>query len=445
MTESAISARDRDAVLTSLRSGVVPRRGIHLVQVGRAAEVTSLVKDIDRIAEGGGAIRFCVGTYGSGKSFLLSLVQTVALERGIVTLSADLNPDRRLQGTGGQARSLYAELTRNMATRTKSEGGAIASVVERFVSTAMQESKASAQPVEAVIRARLASLAELVNGYDFGEVIACYWRGHSQGDDQLKQSAIRWLRGEFSTRTDARNALGVRAIVDDDSVYDQLKLLARFVRLAGYKGLLICLDELVNLFKIPNSMARKSNYEQILRIFNDIVQGNVEGLGVLFGATPETLLDPSRGLYSYPALQSRLSENEFAKQAGVSDVGGPVINLANLTPEDIYVLLTKLRLIQASGNADRILVPDEALTAFLQHCQQRIGAAYFQTPRNSIRAFLDVLSVLEQHPELHWKNLIETAHIHAEAPSDDVADEASRAQASSTAPSKDDDLTTFRL
>lgn len=443
-----ISPRDRDAVLNALRSGVVPRRGLHLVQVGRAAEVAALVSDIDRIASGGSAVRFVVGDYGAGKTFFLSLVQTVALEKGLVTMTADLNPDRRLQGSDGQARSLYAELTRNAATRTKPEGGALASIVERFVGSAIQDARKQNKAVDGVIQERLGALTELVNGYDFAQVIAAYWRGHDQGDDVLKAAAIRWLRGEFSTKTDARAALGVRSIIDDDDIYDQIKLLARFVRLAGYKGLLIGLDELVNLYKIPNSVARKANYETILRIFNDAVQGNAEGLGVLFGATPDTLLDPSRGLYSYQALQSRLVENRFAQQLGVTDTGGPVIRLGSLTPEDLYVLLTKLRLIQASGDAAKVLIPDEALTRFLDHCQSQIGASYFQTPRNTIRTFLDLLSTLEQHPEVSWQALINGAHVEAdhvsEAPPPPVS--VAPAPAATAAPAaSDDELKSFRL
>ena len=443
-----VSPRDRDAVLNALRSGVVPRRGLHLVQVGRAAEVAALVSDIDRIAEGGSAVRFVVGDYGAGKTFFLSLVQTVALEKGLVTMTADLNPDRRLQGSDGQARSLYAELTRNAATRTKPEGGALASIVERFVGSAIQDARAQNKAVDSVIAERLGALTELVNGYDFAQVIAAYWRGHDQGDDVLKAAAIRWLRGEFSTKTDARAALGVRSIIDDDDVYDQIKLLARFVRLAGYKGLLIGLDELVNLYKIPNSVARKANYETILRIFNDAVQGNAEGLGVLFGATPDTLLDPARGLYSYQALQSRLVENRFAQQLGVSDTGGPVIRLGSLTPEDLYVLLTKLRLIQAGGDASKVLIPDEALTTFLDHCQSQIGASYFQTPRNTIRTFLDLLSTLEQHPEVSWQALISGARIETDraleaTPLASGADTPTAAAPAASAP--DDELKSFRL
>ena len=443
----SLSPRDRDAVLNALRSGVVPRRGLHLVQVGRAQEVQALVTDLDRISSGGAAVRFIVGDYGAGKTFFLSLVQTVALEKGLVTMTADLNPDRRLQGNDGQARSLYAELTRNAATRTKPEGGALPSIVERFVGSAIQDARAQSKEVEAVIQERLSSLSELVNGFDFAQVIAAYWRGHDQGDDALKTSAIRWLRGEFTTKTDARAALGVRTIIDDDDIYDQIKLFACFVRLAGYKGLLIALDELVNLYKIPSSVARKANFETILRIFNDAVQGNAEGLGVLFGATPDTMMDPTRGLYSYQALQSRLAENRFAQQLGVTDTGGPVIRLGSLTPEDLYVLLTKLRLIQASGDASKVLLPDEALTGFLDHCQNKIGASYFQTPRNTIRAFLDLLSVLEQHPEVSWQQLVIGAPIEREVATDATpAPDALENAASNLAPaSPDDELKSFRL
>lgn len=441
---SRIPPRDRDAVLQALRAGVVPRRGLQFVQVGRAGEVGALIADIERIADGGGGIRFVIGDFGAGKTFFLSLVRSIAQEKGLITLSADLNPDRRLYGSSGQARSLYNELTRNLATRAKPDGGAMASIVERFVTTALQEAKTNAVPVESVIQQRLHALSELVGGYDFAQVIEAYWRGHDQGNEQLKVDAVRWLRGEFSTKTDARLALGVRTIIDDDQFYDGIKLLACFARLSGYGGVLICLDELVNLYKLPQAAARNANYEQILRILNDSLQGSAEGLGFVFGGTPETLLDARRGLYSYAALQSRLSENSFAAQKGLQDFGGPVIRLANLSPEDLYVLLTKLRHVQASGDPEKYLLPDEALPIFLTHCQKCIGAAYFQTPRNTIRAFLDLLSVLEQHPELDWHQLIDTLNVGAEKTAGhDVGED--RAPGAVTQSADDDELATFRL
>lgn len=413
-TPKAISPRDRDAILQALRAGVVPRRGLQHIQVGRAREVEALIGDVERVSGGGGAIRFVIGDFGAGKTFFLTLVRSIALEKGLIVMNADLNPDRRLYGGGGQARSLYSELMRNLATRSKPEGGATAAVVERFVTSALQESKQNGTPVSAIIQQRLHKLSELVGGYDFAQVIEAYWRGHDQGNEKLKADAIQWLRGEFNTKTDARQALGVRSIVDDDAIYDQLKLFALFARLAGYGGLLIACDELVNLYKLTQATARSQNYEQILRILNDVLQGSAEGLSFVFGGTPETLLDARRGLYSYPALQSRLAENTFAAQQGLVDFGGPVIRLANLSPEDVYVLLLKLRDVHPA----RDVLPEEAIRAFLDHCNQRIGAAYFTTPRNTIRAFLDLLSVLEQHPAMDWRQLVQGAEVTNETNTD---------------------------
>lgn len=415
-TEKRISPRDRDAVLQALRAGVVPRRGLQLIQVGREAEVRALLSDIERISDGGAAIRFVVGAYGSGKTFFLSLVRTIALEKGLVTMAADLNPDRRLFGTGGQARSLFTELARNIATRTKPEGGAMASIVERFVNLALQENKATGRPVRELIDERLQRLSELVMGYDYARVVDHYYAAHEAGNEQLKADAVRWLRGEFSTITDARRALGVRAIVDDDTIHDGLKLLARFVKLAGYNGTLIALDELVNLFKITHGPSRTANYENLLRMYNDILQGSAEHMGMLFGATPETVSDTRRGLYSYQALQSRLSENSFAAKHGVSDFGGPIIRLANLQAEDLYVLLCKLR--DLVGNT---AITDDGIVSFLAYCNQRIGAAYFQAPRSSIRAFLDLLAVAEQRPDIPLSVLLDGIDLQADA-ADDAAD-----------------------
>ena len=406
MTEPVnIRPRERDAIIASLRAGVVPRVGQQHIQVGRAGEVQSLLADIERIADGGSAIRFIIGEYGSGKTFFLNLVRAIALEKRLVTMHGDLTPDRRLQATGGQARALYAELAANLATRARPDGGAMPSVVERFITSAQNQATDQAVSSVVVIHQRLQELSELPGGYDFAEVIAAYARGFDTGNESLTSDAIRWLRGEFSTRTDARAALGVRTIIDDSNTYDMIKVLALFVRQAGYDGLLVVYDELVNLYKLANSQVRYANYEQILRILNDTLQGGSRALGFLFGGTPEFLLDTRRGLYSYQALQSRLAENAFAVDGRV-DRSGPVLRLANLTPEDFYVLLGKLRNVYAAGDESAYLVPEQALTAFMAHCSERIGDAYFRTPRTTITAFVNLLAVLEQNPGAQWEDLL---------------------------------------
>jgi hypothetical protein len=448
-----IRPRERDAVLQSLRAGVVPRQGQHLIQVGRAAEVKALLAEIERIADGGSGFRLVIGEYGAGKTFFLYLVRSIALEKKLVTMHADLGPDRRLHASGGQARSLFTELTRNLATRAKPDGGALPSIIERFVTSALQDAGTRGLSVAKVIQERMVSLSELVAGYDFAAVVHAYWKGHEDGNETLKGDAVRWLRGEFTTKTDARAALGVRTIIDDANVYDALKLLARFVRLAGYGGLLVCLDELVNLYKLPSTQARSANYEQILRMLNDCFQGAAVGLGLVLGGTPEFLLDPRKGLYSYEALKSRLAENSFAAP-GLVDFTGPTIRLTSLTPEDLYVLLSRIRHVYAGGDKSRYLVSDEGIQAFMNHCSQRIGDAYFRTPRSTVKHYVDLLAVLEQNPHTTWQEQLGHVEIQQERNPDLVppeeegapGDDPTRgAGATPKAGGDDDQLAKFRL
>ena len=440
MERQRIRRRDRDMIIQALRAGVVPKTGLRHIQVGRASEVAETVRDVERIADGGAAIRFVIGEYGSGKTFFLNLVRLIALEKGMVVLSADLAPNRRIHASGGQARALYAELTRNASTRTKQGGGALASVVERFVTRAVKEAEASERPADAVIREKLGHLEELTGGYEFATVVARYWEGHEAGDDDLKSNALRWLRAEFATRTDARRALDVRTIIDDAGVYDHLKLMSAFVREAGYRGLLVALDELVNLYKLTHSGARNGNYEQILRILNDVLQGSAAHLGFVLGGTPEFLTDTRRGLYSYEALQSRLAENTFARD-GLLDLSGPVLRLSSLTREDLFVLLANVRRVFLGDEIEA--VPDEALTAFMAHCSQRIGDAYFRTPRNTVTEFVNMLSVIEQNPGTGWQDLVGNIDIATDGGDDlsDIVDE----EAGKDGQGAGDELTSFRL
>lgn len=425
MKKIRIRLKEKDAIIQSLKSGVTPKIGIQHIQVGRANEVKALIQDIDRITDGGSAFRLIIGEYGSGKTFFLSVMRSIALEKKLVTVSADLSPDRRIQASSGQARNLYSELMRNISTRNKPDGNAITSIVERFITQACKEADAGNMSVSNVIHDKLSVISDMVGGYDFAKVIEAYWNGHEQDNDTLKSNAIRWLRAEYSTKTDARKDLGVRTIISDASFYDALKIMSLFVRQAGYSGLLVNLDELVNLYKLSSTQARTSNYEQILRILNDCLQGSAEYIGFFLGGTPEFLLDPRKGLYSYEALQTRLAENSFAQRAGVIDYSSPALHLASLTPEELYILLKNLRHVFAGGESENYLVPDDALKSFLHHCSESIGDAYFRTPRNTIKAFLDMLAVLEQNTNMVWSELVKSVPLQAERPSDVVLKETS--------------------
>lgn len=409
-----IRPRERSAIIQSLRAGVTPRIGLEYIQVGRVNEVKALIEDLDNIEQGGSAFRIIIGDFGAGKSFFLQLIRYIALEKGMVVINADMSPDRRLFASNGQARNLYKELARNLATRAHPEGNAMIPLVEKFITEQRRVADAEGKDVERVIKDKLNSLSELVDGYDFAQVIATYWKAYNEGNEDLKNNVIRYLRGEYTSRADARRDLDVRAIVEDNNVYDHIKLLARFVTQAGYKGLLVNLDEVVNLYKLPSQRARSSNYEQVLRILNDCLQGSAESLGFLLGGTPEFLMDQRKGLYSYEALHSRLAENTFAQIANVVDYHSPILMLQNLSPEEIYVLLCNIRNVFAGGNKDKYILPDEALKAFLEHCSKNIGDAYFRTPRNTIKAFVDLLSIVEQNPDLSWQSLIGNIKIDSE-------------------------------
>lgn len=436
--QKRIRAKERDAIIQSLKTGVTPKIGIQHIQVGRVNELKAMIQDIKRIEDGGAAFRLIIGDYGSGKTFFMSVVRAIALENKFVTVHADLSPDRRLHATNGQAKNLYSELMINMATRNKPDGNALTSVVEKFITQVQKEADSTDSSVEKILHQRLSAISEMVGGYDFAKVIEAYWKASEQEDKQLKACAIKWLRAEYNSKIEARNDLGVRTIISDASFYDSLKIMSLFVRQAGYSGLLVNLDEMVNLYKLNSSQARKSNYEQILRMLNDCLQGNAEYIGFLLGGTPEFLLDPRKGLYSYEALQTRLADNNFAKQAGVIDYSSPALHLASLTPEELYILLKNLRHVYAYGETSKYLVPDESLKTFLVHCSQTIGDAYFRTPRNTIKAFLDMLAVIEQNPDISWQQLLDSVEVEEEKDSDIDMEYTEDAQ-------EDDELTDFKL
>ncbi len=405
-----IKRRERDAVLQSLQAGLVPKQGLHLIQVGRKAEVTAMLADVERIADGGSAFRIVVGRFGSGKSFFLNLVRNLAFQKKLVVAQADFSMERRLYASGGEARALYSELVRNIATKTQPDGGALPSILSAWISKVQHEVMSAGgtqEQVEAKIGADLSDLQTHVGGFEFAEVVRAYYRGHVNNDETLKANAIRWLRAEFTTKTEAREALGVRRIIDDESFYDSLKLLAAFVRKAGFAGLLLNLDEMVVLsHRLPNSKSRQANYEALLTLLNDSFQGSANGIGFIFAGTDECLEDKRRGLFSYEALRSRLAENQLAQQQGLVDLSGPVVRLQPLTPEDLFVLLRNITFVHASGDSTKLALGDDAITAALQKANETLGAEYFKTPRDIIRSFVGLLNILEQNPGVEWQSLL---------------------------------------
>lgn len=406
-----IKPKERETIIQSLKSGVVPRLGLQHIQVGRSEELKSFVNDVTTIAEGGTSFRFVIGEYGSGKTFFLSLVRSIALQKGLVTMNADLSPTKRLHGTDGQARVLLSELISSISTRTKQDGNALPNILEKFISKARAEAEQNNREVETVIYEQLSDLNEYPGGYTFAQVVNKYWTAYESGDDMLKDRVLRWLKAEYTTKTDSLRDLGVREFINDSSFFNTLKLYSILVQKAGYCGLLVCMDEMVNLYKISNSVSRKANYEEILNILNNTLQGTLSHIGFIMSGTPEFLTDGNRGLYSYEALKSRLTENSFSKSLGLTDYNSTVLRLANLTQEELYLLLMNLRNVFACDDESKYLVPDDALLAYLNHCANKIGDSYFRTPRNTIKGFLDLLSMLEQYPNLKWSDMIEQIEV----------------------------------
>jgi hypothetical protein len=439
-----INRRERTAILQSLGAGVVPGIGLQHVQVGRKDEVEAIVNDLKNVEEGGAAIRFIIGRFGSGKTFFLNLARTVALERRFVVLQADITPDRRLHGSSGQARALYSEMMRNLATRAKPEGGALRNLIERWIGQVhydVQGGGGTDEDVGNEIERQIRPLQEMVSGFDFITVVRRYYEGYLNQDDQLQEAALRWLRAEHKTKTEAREALGVRSIIDDASMYDYLKLFAAFVRIAGFSGLMVNIDELVVLsHRLNSSQARNNNYETILRIVNDCLQGQAEGVKFMFAGTDEALQDRRRGLYSYEALATRLAPSRFVTE-GVKDLSSPVIELENLTPEDCFVLLQNIRDVHAGYDPEQRLVPDDGIEAYLKQCHDRLGATCFQTPRDTIRDFVGMLNVIEQNPGIDWQTLVgDYAGASAKQ-----AEQENRTASKPNAETNDDDLTEFTL
>ena len=394
-------------IINSLKGGVVPRIGLPYITVGREREIGALLHDLDLVADGGGSFRFLVGRYGSGKSFLLQTIRNHAMGKGFVVCDADLSPERRFQGGNGQGLATYRELIRNLSTKTRPDGGALNLILDRWISNVQSQvtledgltldDPGFMEAMDRRILTTIRSLQELVHGYDFARLLTLYWHAHMEGDEDTKVAVSKWFRGEYRNKTEARQELGVNIAIGDDDWYDYLKLFAAFLKGAGYQGLVVLVDELVNLYKIPNAVSRQYNYEKILTMYNDTLQGRAHYLGIIMSGTPQTIEDRRRGLYSYEALRSRLTQGRFA-QEGMTDLLAPVIHLQPLTPEELLVLTEKLADMHAGLFKYQRTVTDKDLARFLQLEYGRVGADTHLTPREVIRDFIELLDILYQNP-----------------------------------------------
>ena len=387
-------------ILNSLKGGVVPRIGLPYITVGREVEIRALLTDLSLISDGGASFRFLVGRYGAGKSFLLQTIRTHAMGEGFVVADADLSPERRLQGGQGQGLATYRELIRNISTKTRPEGGALNLILDRWVASC-------ADADESAINAQLAPLEEMVHGFDFARMLRCYRAAVSEGDEETMSRVTKWIRGEYRTKSEARAELGSSTIISDDDWYDYVKLIARFLVCSGYKGMLVLIDELVNLYKIPNAITRQYNYEKILTMYNDTLQGKAQYLGMIMGGTPTSIEDRRRGVFSYEALRSRLAQGRFARE-DLKDMLAPIIRLQPLTYEELLVLIEKLMQIHAGYFGWTPTLTENDLVDFLKIEFGRVGADTHLTPREVIRDFIELLDILCQNPDANVAELLQS-------------------------------------
>ena len=442
MSENCQEAPRRisQTVLNSLKGGVVPRIGLPYITVGRKSEIEALLHDVDIISDGGASFRFIVGKYGSGKSFLIQAIRNYVMDKGFIVADADLSPERRFQGTHGQGLATYRELISNLSTKEKPEGGALMLALDKWISRVQAavvrdtgltpDDPGFSKAVDGKIYEVLSSISELVHGFEFAQLISRYYHAYIDGDDETKANVARWFRGEFALKKEAKDALGVNILITDDNWYDYLKLFALFFRLAGYTGMMIMVDELVNIYKIPNSITRQYNYEKLLMMYNDALQGKARFLGFIMGATPQALEDRRRGIYSYEALKSRLAEGKFSRP-GARDMLAPVIRLDPLTLDEMLVLCEKLADMHAGLYGYEPVLTTEDLSDFIKIEYERVGAESNITPREIIRDFVEILDLLYQDPELTIKDLLESGDF-TYAKSEAVSDETDEAFAEFT-------------
>ncbi len=428
-----IKPKEATSIINSLIGGVVPKTGVQHITVGRSEEISAVVKALDEIRGGQSLVKFWIGDYGSGKSFMLHVLNVIAMKQKFVVSNADFTPENRLYSNDGRALALYSAIMSNISIQTKPEGGALPTLMEKWIEQVVvktsEENNISLGDIReerylGLIQTNIMkTMNELtdVGGFDFGTVVMKYYEGYINGDDSLRRNALKWLKGEYHTKTEARQDLGVREVINDTNFYDMLKNFCKLFVNMGYSGFMINLDEVINLYKISTAAMREKNYEKILSIYNDCFQGKINNLFFNFAGTRETLENPRRGLFSYDALRTRLETNKF-ETAEVRDFAQPVIRLFPLDHNEIFVLLTNLKTIFDFNYQIVIDVNDEDIRYFMEEIFNKPGAQEFLTPREVIRDFLNILSILRQNPNVEKQKLFRDIEISDERPNENPLD-----------------------
>ena len=402
------------AILNSLSAGVAPRLGLEYIAVGRRREIETILRDLENMGQGAASFRFISGRYGSGKSFFLQAIRNYAMENDFLTADADLSPEKRFTGSRRAGLETYRELVSRLSTKLRPDGGALESILQQWINSirmdlvgggAAPDDEDLPQKLERRVFETIAQMESYAHGFDFAAVVAAYYRSYIEGDDEKKRAALKWLRGEFATRTEAKALLPAGEIITDENWYEYLKVLAAFGSRIGYRGFLIFFDECANLYKITNRQSRENNYEKILTMFNDVTGGRAEGLGVYLAGTPQFIEDERRGLFSYPALRSRLMDSRFVRE-GYADFASPILRLTMLSHEEIYLLLERLRDIHAGHYGYDPYLEKRELAAFMELAFSVPGADEFITPREISRDFIGLLNILHENKGVDFDTLV---------------------------------------
>ena len=348
------------------------------------------------------------------------------MAKGMIVADADLSPNRSLIGSSNRKKGLatYRELMCNLSIKTSPTGSALGKILDLWLNMIWIDvaknigqggiqGNALEEMVTNKIYETILDMQEMVHGYDFANILVMYWKASRVNDAEIKAKTLRWLRGEYNTKTEAKQDLGVSNIINDDDWYEYIKLFSNFFVKIGYKGFIVIIDELINIYKCKSPVARNNNYEKILAMYNDTMQGKARYLGIIMGGTPQSIEDVNRGVFSYEALKSRLESGKYGTNKMIN-LMTPIIRIMPLTKEEIIVLLEKLAEIHADLYDYELKITIEDIIDFIE---EAIQGEKNVTPRSIIRDFIEVLNLFYQNYNLSIKDIMNAFKY-----SDDVED-----------------------
>ena len=396
---STWTQRDLDHVFEGLRKGLVPERGIDAFAVGIEKQRQELHRQLDHVSDAEGSIKFLRGGYGCGKTFMARLAMLDAQAKGFATSFVVVSDsDLRFHRFDDVYRKVMIELGTSVCPR-----GALNDILDRWigrVEDALIEAGAdeSAPDFDATVAKRLSDdLASLTGGKvpaDFVRVIETVFELKQRGEAAEAGALISWLSGSGNVAASAKRAAQIKGDISSRDALDYLRGVLEITKAAGYRGLLVVIDEAETILRMRSDSRHKS-LNGIRQIAD--AAGSYPGLLWLFTGTPE-FYDTRHGVAGLTPLHERI---RFLKHGAYASLRQAQLELTPFDAGRLRAVALRLRELYPTSDPHRIerALSDDFIDRLVADVTKGFKGDVGVVPRQFLREFVNQLDLVEEHQE----------------------------------------------